>query len=97
MAERIVTTDHSTLDTNRAQLATMAAWEITTLCDELLEHAAKIASGAKAPQPHHSAVIIKLLATRAHALAEAAALCLSEDEASKPFAELEKTVSGGDA
>jgi hypothetical protein len=77
----------------RVELAATAAWEITTLCDELLEQAAK--TGAAARQPHHSAIIIKLLASRAHDLAEVAGLCLTEDEVNQPFADLERTVSHG--
>jgi hypothetical protein len=76
------------------QLATHAAWEITTLCDELLEFAARF-DRAKPPQPHHTALIIKLLASRAHDLAQAAALCLEEDEEHQPLADLERTVTNG--
>jgi hypothetical protein len=94
MADDIVTTDHSAVDSKREQLAAIAVWEITTLCDELLEHAAKLDTW-QPPRPHHSAIIIKLLACRAHELAEAAALCLNEDEATKPFAELESVISRG--
>ena len=95
MAKRIVTTDHSDPASERLHLAATAAWRVTTLCDELLEQAAKIDKGAMAPQPHHSALIIKVLASRARDLAEAAALCVEEDEANKPLAELERTVSHG--
>jgi hypothetical protein len=84
-------TDHSRPTSKRVELAATAAWEITTLCDELLEQAAKV----EFRQPHHSARIIKLLASRAHDLAETAALCLTEDEANQPFADLERTVTHG--
>jgi hypothetical protein len=47
------------------------------------------------PQPHHSALIIKLLASRAHELALAAAMCLTEDEANQRIADLERTVTHG--
>jgi hypothetical protein len=93
-AKNSTVTDHSVPTSKRVKLAAVAAWEITTLCDELLEHAAKIDS-AQAPKPHHSARIIGALIVRAQALAEAAALCLCEDEASKPLAELERTVRHG--
>jgi hypothetical protein len=72
----------------------IAVREITTLCDELLEHAAKI-DKPDAPQPHRSALIIQLLALRMGELAEAAALCLCEDEETEPLAELERKVSHG--
>jgi hypothetical protein len=88
-------TDHSEPTSKRVELAATAAWEITTLCDELLEHAARLYGEKTTPQPHHSAIIIKLLASRAHDLAEAAALCLCEDEENQPFAELERTVTNG--
>jgi hypothetical protein len=86
-------TDHSHPENKRVQLAATAAWEITTLCDELVDQAARTAACAR--QPHHSAIIIKLLAKRARELAEAAALCIDEDEANQPFADLERTVSHG--
>jgi hypothetical protein len=86
-------TDHSHPESKRVQLAATAAWEITTLCDELVDQAAR--TGAAARQPHHSAIIIKLLASRAHDLAEAAALCIDEDEENQPFADLERTVTHG--
>ena len=61
-------TDHSRPTTSkRVELAAVAAWEITTLCDELVDQAAR--TGAAARQPHHSAIIIKLLAARARDLA----------------------------
>ena len=85
-------TDHSHPASKRVELATAAAWQIWTLCDELLEQAAKIDS-PKHPPPHHSALVIKLLASRARELAEVAALCIEEDEANQPFAELESRVS----
>jgi hypothetical protein len=88
-------TDHSTPASKRVELATAAAWQIWTLCDELCEHAARLDSLKTTPQPHHSAFIIKLLASRAHDLAEAAALCLTEDEVNQPFADLERTVTHG--
>jgi hypothetical protein len=88
-------TDHSHPATKRVELATTAAWQIWTLCDELCQHAARLDSLKTTPQPHHSALIIKLLASRAHELAEAAALCLGEDEENQPFADLERTVSNG--
>jgi hypothetical protein len=94
VASNSTVTDHSVPASKRVELATAAAWQITTLCDEILEHAAKIDS-PKAPQPHHSALVIKLLVSRAHELAEVAALCLNEDEASQPFADLERRVSHG--
>jgi hypothetical protein len=87
-------TDHSVPASKRVELATAAAWQIWTLCDELLEHAAKIDS-PKHPPLHHSTLIIKLLVSRARELAEAVALCLEEDEANQPFAELEDRVSHG--
>jgi hypothetical protein len=92
-AKKHITTDHSAPASKRVELATAAVWEISTLCDEMLEHVAKI-DGLK--EPHHPKCIIKLLLSRAHELAEVAALCLNEDEASQPFAQLERTVSLGD-
>jgi hypothetical protein len=85
-------TDHSHPASKRVELATTAAWEIWTLCDEILKHTAKI-DGSK--EPHHSKCIIKVLVSRAHELAEVAALCLQEDEANQPFANLESRVSNG--
>jgi hypothetical protein len=76
------------------ELATAAVWQIWTLCDELLEHAAKIES-PKHPPLHHSALVIKLLVSRARDLAQAAASCLEEDEANEPFADLESRASHG--
>jgi hypothetical protein len=84
-------TDHSHPATKRVGLAVTAAWEITTLCNALVEQAAKL----EFRQPHHSACIVKLLASRAHDLAEVAALCLTEDEVNQPFADLERTVTHG--
>ena len=87
-------TDHYRPTSKRVELAATAAWEITTLCDELLEQAAKI-EFQKTMQSHHTARMVKLLASRAHDLAEVAALCLTEDEANQPFADLERTVTHG--
>jgi hypothetical protein len=94
MAKNRTVTDHSQQPSKRAELATAAAWQITTLCDELLEHAAKIES-PKHPPLHHSALVIKLLVLRARELAEVAALCIEQDEANEPFAELEDRVNHG--
>ena len=88
-------TDHSDPASKRVEIAATAAWEITTLCDEMCEQAARLDRLKTTPQPHHSALIIKLLASRAHDLAEVAALCLTEDEANQPFADLEETVTNG--
>jgi hypothetical protein len=87
-------TDHSRPTSKRVELAATAAWEITTLCDELLEQAVKL-EFHKTMESHHSARMVKLLASRAHDLAEAAALCLTEDEVNQPFADLERTVTHG--
>jgi hypothetical protein len=83
-------TDHFRPASKRVELATSAAWEITTLCDELLEQAAKLEKSE-----FHSARMVKLLASRTHDLAQVAALCLTEDEVNQPFADLERTVSHG--
>jgi hypothetical protein len=92
MAKNHAVTDRSVPATKRVELATAAAWQIWTLCDELLVCAARI-DGRRAPPPHHSALVIKLLVSRARDLAQAAALCLEEDEANEPFADLEETVT----
>jgi hypothetical protein len=86
--------NHSAPGSKRVELATAAAWQIWTLCDELLACAARIECTPVAP-PHHSALIIKVLVSRARGLAEAAALCLEQDEANEPFAELEDRVNHG--
>ena len=73
-AKNHTVTDHSAPASKRVELAATAAWEITTLCDELLGQAAKL-EVQKTTQGHHSARIVKLLASRAHDLAEVAAPC----------------------
>jgi hypothetical protein len=87
-------TDHSAPTSKRVELATAAVWEVATLCTAVLEQAAKI-EATKAHGPYHLALIIKLLATRAYELAEVAGLCLNEDEATQPIADLERLVSHG--
>jgi hypothetical protein len=86
--------DHSTPATGRVALAATAAWCATTLCDELLEQVAKIGI-MDTPQPGQALLTISALAVRVKELATAAALCLEEDEANKPLAELERTVTHG--
>ena len=93
-AKNHTVTDHSDPSSKRVELAATAAWEITTLCDELIEQAVKVEFQNTIPS-HHTARMVKLLASRAHELAEVAALCLTEDEANQPFADLERTVSHG--
>jgi hypothetical protein len=93
-AKNHTVTDHSHPSSKRVELATAAAWQITTLCRELLEQAATIEDTNRKPL-HHSALVIKLLVSRALELAEVTAHCLEEDEANEPFAELKERMSHG--
>ena len=85
-----VVTDRYTPEFKRLELAAGAAWCATTLCDELLEQVGKI--GMLDDPLNRPLLTIAALAARVKELAEAAAMCLEDDEKEKPFADLEKTV-----